>query len=142
MAELHCYFGVEILSMTGAQRDTLVALLKSITPVRITGQPAHRNHWRIRLDGNAGIFEAMFNDANLSVQAFKNKLGSAFGIDPATISSVNSNTAYGPMVTFACSAVDRLRMILFGGASPTWEKSRQAVVQYLKANAAEWESAQ
>jgi hypothetical protein len=35
--------------------------------------------------------------------------------------------------------VDRLRLVQFGGVSPTWAESGDAARAYLKANAAQWE---
>ena len=134
----HVYFGAEVLSMTTPQRDTLVAALKALIHAR-DGMPARRNHWRIRTDGNAGIWEAHWSDNDWTIATVKVWLGNVFAVDPSTITHSVSSTAYGPLVTFIRGGQNRLRLIRFGGASPTWEQSRQAAVLYLKDNAAAWE---
>jgi len=51
------YWYVERINLTNAQWDTLVDGLKALAPNVTRSQPADRNHWRVRLDGNAAIFE-------------------------------------------------------------------------------------
>lgn len=134
----HTYYGIERLpGMTAGQRDTLIAALKAL-PNAVNSRPCWKNHWRIRADGDAAIFEAWWRDTDWTIAKVKEWLRSVFGVDPATIAHTTSSTAYGPLVTFSRSSVDRLRVISFGGANPTWEESRQAAVAYLAANAAAW----
>ena len=101
------------------------------------------NHWRTRLDSDAAIFEALFDEDNLTVAWFKARLGAIFGVDPETIDHttnqvqfVNRNT---PIVVFARGGTNYLRMALFGGIGATWEQSRIEVLGYLAANQADWE---
>ena len=136
----HLFIGIEVLSMTAPQKATLVAALRALGP-QADPQPARLNHSRTRLDGNAAMFEAAFGDNEVTIDAVKQYLANAFGVDPATITHVVAQTAYGPLVTLARAGVDRLRLIQFGGVSPIWAESGEACRAYLIANAAAWEAA-
>lgn len=94
--------------------------------------------WR-RTD--ATIFEALFDDTEIAVAAFKQKLATAFGVAVGTITTSTASTAFGPVVTFIQGGQNRFRIVQFGGAVPTWEQSRQAAVAYLIANSTAWETA-
>jgi hypothetical protein len=141
MALKHCYIGIENLNLNATQRDTLIDVLKALGPAS-DSQPAHLNHWRTRLDNEAIILEALFNEDNLTVAAFKNRLAAIFGVDPASVGDASSSTPYGPMVTFSRGGTDYLQFLLFGGAGATWQQSGDGCRAYLAANAAEWEPAE
>ena len=121
----------EIISQTGG--DTI-----QLTRYFHSNQPSMMNHWRVRLDKQAAIFVALFNEDNLTRDAFRNRLATIFGVDPATITDVLQNTQYGPLVTFSHSG-DKLRFLLFGGINATWQESGDACRAYFAANMAEWE---
>jgi hypothetical protein len=103
------------------------------------------NHWRFRLDNNAAIFEALFDETKITIQAFKNFLGTIFGISPSLISNTNTSLSFGGhstlVVTFTYNAVNYLRVALFGyaGGWPIYEDSHLEVLGYLKLNQAAWE---
>jgi hypothetical protein len=134
----HVYIGIEILSATAAQRDTFIAALRALGPA-LDPQPSHRNHHRTRLDGQAVIIEAAFGDNDLTVANVQGFLANAFGVAANTITPTLSGTVYGPLVTFARGGINRVRFILFGGATPTHEESRLAAIAYLLTNRLEWE---
>jgi hypothetical protein len=134
----HVYYGVEAMNITVPQRNTIVAAIQAIPPM-MNGMPARHNHWRVRSDNWAAIFEAYWNDADMTINAFKTRIADALGIDPATVTHSVTSTAYGPLVTFTRAGQTRLRVIQFGGASPTWAESSAAARQYIQDNAAEWE---
>ena len=138
MANWHGYLAVENLNLNAAQRATLIDALRNLGPVS-DPQPARLNHWRTRLDGEAAIFEALFNESNLTVDKFKQRLGAIFGVDPATIDDATQSTAFGPVVTFSRGGTDYLRFLLFGGAGAAWMESGDECRGYLAANIAEWE---
>jgi len=142
----HVYFGIENINLNEAQRAALVQALRALGPA--TGrQPARLCHWRTRLDSDAAIFEALFNEDNITVEAFKNRLGSIFGVDPATIDHTTQQVTFDArqtaVVTFSRSGTDYLRVAFFGYAGggdwPTWDESRVETLAYLAANAGEWE---
>ena len=135
----HVYIACEDIGLTVPQRSTLIAALKLLGPAS-SPYPAKLCHWRIRLDSKAAIFEADFGENEVTIEGVKGYLASIFGVDPATISHAVTQTAYGPLVTFSRSG-DKLRLIQFGGVSPTWMESGNACRAYLRANAAEWEQA-
>jgi hypothetical protein len=141
MSTWHGYFALEILNLTDPQRDTLVDAIRSLVHSTRSRFPQYDLNVRVRPDGDAAIFEAAFNEDNLTVSWFKDRLAAVFEIDPATIDHRTSQTQYGPVVVFERpSGTDRIRVALFGGVGADWEDSRRACVAYLSDNAAEWES--
>ena len=133
----HIYLAIENVGLNDTQRDTLIDALKQLGP-KSHPQPSHLCHWRIRLDNQAAIFEALFNENALTDDAFRNRLATIFDVEPDTITDTVQQTQYGPLVTFARSG-DRLRFLLFGGINATWMESGDACRAYLAANRDEWE---
>jgi len=147
MASWHGYFGIEALSMTGAQKATLLTALQALGPSRAdTDWPPFLMQFRPRLDNNAALFEARFNEDNLTVAALKQFLADAFGIPVANISNVNTSATFAskpsPIVTLRSASTDRLRVVLFGGVGAAWADSREECAAYLAANRVAWEPAQ
>ena len=142
MADWHGYFAIEDLNLNDNQRDTLVDVLKALGP-KTHPQPACLNHWRTRLDGDAAIFEALFDESLLTVEAMKDRLAAIFGISPATIDHTLTIFHFGPgstpVVVFSRNGTDYLRMALFGGPDATWEESGDEVRAYLALFADQWE---
>ena len=145
MANWHGYLGIENINLNATQRDTLIAALRALG-LHGTPRNEHNNHSRIRLDGDAGIFETLFDEDTLTVAAFKQRLGTIFGVDPATIDHSGATGNWGgettPVVTFSRGGVDYVRMALFGGVNATWAESGEAARAYIAANAAGWEEAE
>lgn len=142
MTNWHGYLGIENLGLNAAQRGLLVDALKALGPEN-DPQPANLCHWRTRLDNAAAIFETLFDENHLTVEAFKRRLGTIFGVAWTTIGSALSWITFAeretPVVVFSRSGVDYLRMALFGGTGATWEQSRIEVLAYLAAHMEEWE---
>lgn len=146
MGNWHGYFGIEALSMTGAQKTTLLAALRALGPTRAeTDWPPYLMQFRPRLDNNAALFEARFNEDNLTVAALKQFLADAFSIPVANISNVNTSATFAvkpsPIVTLRSASTDRLRVVLFADVDATWAESREECAAYLAANRAAWEPA-
>ena len=143
MTNWHGYMGIENLNLSAGQRGTLVTALRALGPGS-DPQPARLNHWRTRLDNDAAIFEALFDEDNLTVTKFKQRLGSIFGVSWVTIGSAVQNVTYvtrqTQVVTFSRTGTDYLRVALFGGIGATWAESSVEAQGYLLANIAEWES--
>lgn len=146
MAMRHIYFGIENLALTNAQRAELVDALRALGPSS-DPQPARLCHWRTRPDSDAAIFEALFDEDNITIAAFKQRLGAIFSIDPATIDHDTNLVAFdarqSAVVTFGRGGTDYLRVVFFGydGADwPTWAESGDECRAYLSNNAAAWES--
>lgn len=133
------YFGVENISLTTPQKGTLVSALQALGPAG-DAMPSHINHWRVRLDNDALIFEALFDDALLTVAAITTRLATIFGVPAAQITSVVTTPAVGMVAVFSYQAVQKMRLVLFGGASATYQDSGDAARAYLASNAAAWES--
>jgi hypothetical protein len=132
------YYGIENLGLNALQKATLVDALKQIGDNH-SPYPNHRNHWRVRLDNDAVIFEGKFSDEDWTADSVKNKLANIFGVNPATIGDSTQSTQYGPVVTYSRGG-DKLRLIAFGGLLASWEESHDKVLAFLADNRAEWES--
>lgn len=131
MAEWQGYFYIEVLSLTAQQKQTLVTALKSLGLRNLSIHPQERNHWRVRTDSNALIFEAVFNSDLLTVAALKTRLATLFGVSESLIIPTTSSNIYGEIVVFKYSNVDRLRVGVFGGRSAVYQASRAAAQRYL-----------
>ena len=144
MAENHCYFGIENINLNATQKAQLVAALKTLG-LATHPRPCMLNHSRVRLDGDAAIFEALFDETKITIQAFKNFLGTIFGVSPSLISNTNTTQHFGGhstlVVTFTYNAVNYLRVALFGytGGWPSYVFSHDEVLGYLKLNQMAWE---
>ncbi|RPJ54593.1 MAG: hypothetical protein EHM23_28625 [Acidobacteria bacterium] len=138
--EVHCYLGVENLNLTAPQKLTLLDGIKALGR-NDSGQPCHRNHWRIRLDNEAMIFEALFEIERISIAAVKQRLADIFSVPVANVTHTTASTVYGPLVTFRYNSQNKARLVQFGGVTPTWDESRLAALQYVKDNQAAWEPA-
>lgn len=143
MTKWHGYMGVENLGLNTAQRQILIDELKTLGPGPVQ-QPNKRMHWRTRLDEEAVILETVFDEDNLTIAKFKQRLATIYGVDVSEIGDASTNQSFGghttPVVTFSYSATDRLRVAIFGGPSATWQESGDEAREYLILNNVEWES--
>jgi len=143
---VHIYFGIENLALNDAQRATLVDALRALGPSSHPS-PACLCHWRTRLDSQAAIFESLFDEDTITIDAFKNRLATIFNVDPATIDHAINRITLAvretAVVTFSRTGTDYLPVAFFGydGATwPTWQQSHLECLAYRAANAAEWET--
>ena len=107
--------------------------------------PCYRNHWRYRLDGNAGIFEAFFDDAAVNPNAMQGRLTSASKVPPPKqVVTEDPSGQYGPSYEYRHIDTDQMLMnyIVCGGDASNWEESRQATLAYLKEYQDEWETSE
>lgn len=137
--DVNLYFYIEALNLTAAQRQTLVDQLKLIGRRDQDGNPKNRNHWRVRTDNLAVIFEAWFDEDHLTAVALRNRLAAIFGVSQASITYAVTSTAYGPVVTYTYNASARLRVGVFGGVNASYQESQAQARAYLAANGASWE---
>lgn len=142
----HGYFGIENLGLDDEQRSELIAVLRRLGPSS-DRQPARLNHRRTRLDQQAAIFEALFDEAEISIDSFKQRIAAIYGISWVTIGHSTNLVTFGELesavVTFSRSGVDYIRVVFFGydGAEfPTWLESGAEARAYIAANLAEWET--
>lgn len=135
------YLGLENIALTGPQKQTLITALAALGPSD-DPQPAELMHYRVRLDNDAVIFRARFDEAALTVAALRGYVANVFGVAVAQVTNANTSQTFAttptPIVTLAYQATPRLRVALFGGTSATWAQSNAEVLAYLKANAVAW----
>lgn len=140
MAEItrwHGYLAIEDIDLTDDQRDAIMAAFSELGPGS-DPQPTKMLSGRVRLDSDAAIFRANFNEANLTVAKVKQFLADAVGTDPGNIDDATQQTTYGPLVTYSVATVDKIRFLIFDSVGSTWNESRLQVLAYLKANASAW----
>jgi hypothetical protein len=123
----HGYYVIENLGMTGNQKQQVDGELIKLGPVRDT-KPCNLNHRRYRSDGNAVIYEAMFDEKEIAIEAMDKYLASALGIDPRSIKHSTRISKYGTEIAFTYNGSKSI-MTLFDGS--TWEESRKACLRYL-----------
>lgn len=135
------YFGIENIALTAPQKQTLVSALQALGPIS-DPQPAELMHWRVRLDNDAVIFRARFQDNDLTTNNLRQFLANTFGVALAQISASTGSVTFlsrpSPVVTMTFAAVARMRFVLFGGLAATTQQSNAEVVAYLIANAVAW----
>ncbi len=137
--DVNLYFYIEALNMTAAQRQTLVEQLKLIGRRDADPNPKNRNHWRVRTDNLAVIFEAWFDEDHLTAVSLRNRLAAIYGVAQASITYATNQTAYGPVVTYTYNSTARLRVGVFGGTSASYAESQAQARAFLAANAGSWE---
>lgn len=140
MAQRHQYFGIENLGLNASQKQTVVENIQALGRDDSAPNPSRRLHKRVRLDNDAMIFEAVFEDGDLTIANIKQWLATIFSVATGSISHVVTTPAAGTVVTFTYNSIQRLRMVVFGGPSATREQSRVAAAAYIAANIAQWES--
>lgn len=135
------YFGIENIALTAPQKTTLIAALRNLGPSSHP-QPAELMHSRVRLDNDAIIFRALFQDTDLTTLNLRQFLANVFSVPVAQISAGVTSTTFAvlpsPVLTMTFSAVQRVRFVLFGGLSATVQQSNDEVIAYLIANSVAW----
>jgi hypothetical protein len=139
----HVYIGIESLTLTAPQRAALVERLKLLGPGH-ADRPCLLNHWRVRPDGLAAIFEAGFDVESIGIAGVKSYLANIFNIAAGDISHTLQTVSFADgtqtvVVTLKYANQNRLRLALFGGVDATWETSHAEVLGYLRQYAAAWE---
>lgn len=144
MANFLMYYMVEIVQLSNPQRANLYEALDLLGEANASQFPNERLQIRQRLDGDARIYEALFNEANLTANGFKEYLASAINAPAGNISGSPVDNAYGYTISYLHGIVERIRFTVFGGSSgvlpSTWASSRDAANAYLIANSASWQA--
>lgn len=135
------YFAIENIALTSPQRQTLITALQALGPSS-DPQPAELMHRRVRIDGDAVLFRARFQDNDLTTANLRQFLANAFGVAVAQITATNNPQTFAvlpsPVLTMTFAAVQRMRFVLFGGLGATVAQSNAEVLAYLAANAVAW----
>ena len=136
------YYGVESLALNAGQLAALATALRALGD-NDHPSPMHRNHWRIRTDGQACIYHGSWGVEDWTIDGMKARLGSIFGVSWVTIGHSTQDRAFAEgtstrIVTFSRSGVDYLRMCEFGGVGASLPDGNAEVLGYLRANAAAW----
>ncbi len=135
------YLGAENIAMTAAQKNAFRETLRVIGPATHS-QPSELMHWRPRMDGDATLMRASFQDGDMTAAGLRQLLAVALGVPAPQITSANSSVTYKTtpslIVTMSNSGVPQMRFILFAGGRAPIQQSNDEAVAYLIANAAAW----
>lgn len=131
------YFAVEDLALSDSQRKILWQFLQLLGN-NTSPYPNLVNHWKVRPDNRAVIFESMFKKDNITVDNIKSYLATIFDIDPGNIDHVVRDVGGNTVAVFSYGGTNYIRMAIFGSLSATWEESRLAVLSYITANSEDW----
>ncbi len=137
MANRHFYFIFENLNLANDDWTELVDRFKQ-RGSNNSPQPAERNHQRPRLDGEAIIFEALFNEQAVNEDAVEGQLTSILQIPPPRIDRTIEENG-DKVVTYQVDGVDSLVHTILAGEGAGWGESRLAAHAYLALNRSEWE---
>lgn len=138
MANRHFYFAFENVAMTNPDWLDLVERYRQRGSANESDQPAERNHQRDRPDGEAIIYEALFNEAAVSPVAVRGVLASVTGVTPPNI-SFNTVTGDTNVTTYTILGTDSLIQRVFGGDDATWSESRLEATAYLEEYKDDWD---
>ena len=133
------YFYIENLGLNAQQKTTLVSALQFWGQHNDAPNPRDRNHWRVRLDGEAVIFEAVFEADNLTVPSLRSRLADLFSVNDEQIDVSTSQNKYGNVATFSYNNVDRLRVGVFAGLQAGYAGSQAAAQQFIIDFASDWQ---
>ena len=137
MANRHFYFVFENLALSQDDWEELIDRFMQ-RGSNNSPQPAERNHQRLRLDGQAILFEAKFNEQAVNERAVEGQLASILRVPPPRIDYIVEENG-DKIVTYAVDGVDSLLHTVLSGEGATWDESRMATHAYLFANMNEWE---
>jgi hypothetical protein len=132
------YFYIENLGLNDQQKQTLVEVMQGWGLHNHASNPRDRNHWRVRPDGEALIFEAIFNADNLTVESLRSRLDSIFNVNENLVSVSPSQNKYGELAVFSYNSVDRLRVGVFGGRQAGYPESQAACQQFVVDFDSQW----
>lgn len=119
--------------MDAEQWDALVSCIASMGENE-SPQPAYRNHCWTRTDGQAIIFEAMFDDEDLSTENLKNELSTIMLVDSSTILTSETTSPENLETVFSVDAgLMRTIKMSYAGCRE-WEESRLNAVDYVSSN--------
>lgn len=149
MARNHFYFGVKrTASMPQGAWDTLIAKIESTCSGT---NDLVENRLQIRYNQNtpfdAAIYEANFDDLDISQAAIKQYLVTASGVAANRITIVTTTSQFAFRVNniyaFRLDATVMFRMTVFGRNSDTqvlaWDDSRLECLAFLATNSLEWD---
>lgn len=138
----HGYIVVERGQIGSGNWQALIALFEAMG-THNSQFPCHNTHDRTRLDGNAVIYESLFNPDGVSIPAFKELLADEFGVTVEDIDHTVGDANYGGIGTtvwgFLYNAVVRFTVRRFGRGG-TWQESGDECRRYLALHHDEWES--
>jgi hypothetical protein len=135
------YLGAENIALTQPQKDAFRATLRVIGPATHP-QPAELMHWRQRLDTDATLMRAQFQDGDMTTAGLRQLIARALGVPLAQVTAAQSSVTYQTtpslIITMSVSGAPQMRFILFAGGRAPIQQSNDEAVAYLIANAVDW----
>lgn len=142
MANWHGYFVVERGTISAGNWSALRALYETMGTSG-SAFPMWNNHRRARGDGDAVIYESLFDASEVSIDEFKQLLADEFGVAVGDIDNSQAVVSYGGVYDttvweFLYNSVVRFTVRRFGRGGP-WNEGRAETIAFLASEQAAWE---
>jgi hypothetical protein len=150
MARFHGYVGLQKApAMTDNQWNQFLLGFRN-TVLGLPGNPGTLLSYRASLDGNAYILKASFDTSDITLEKFRQRLVSGFGVQDSdvtyTLGEQHYNALDSAFAAMKYQGTTMFYVLLFGAATdsgwPTRRESQLEVLAYLAANQTEWEAAE
>lgn len=138
----HGYILVEKLPDLGSGNWSALLSVFAEMGTHNSSFPAQNTHDRARLDGNAVIFESLFDPGEVEVSTFKQFLAEEFDVPVENIThstDYKDYAGYGTTVwTFSYNDIGRFTVSRFGRGG-SWEMSLEECTAYMELHVEDWE---
>lgn len=143
----HGYFVLERLNIGAGNWASLKAMFDDMG-THDSVFPCYNTHLRTRLDGDAVLYESLFDTEEVSIAAFKQLLADVFGVPIEDIHDTKSSASYaGGETTIwrfwypdTAAGHDRFLTERFGNGGSAWGESGDECRGYLALHNSEWET--
>ena len=163
MAKFHIYWGIKKTpAMPQAAWQKFIDILEGIQPTfdangnqltdgtspYLIGTNDYReNTFQVRHNLNvpfdASIYEANFDDTNLTLEIIRQKLVNAANVADNRITFTTTNQTFvnipSPIVAYKLDGTVMFRASVFGGLGATWRQSQIECIGFLILNRVEWD---
>lgn len=130
----HGYLSTTNLNLTNPQHTALITAVAALGPGS-DPSPAKLNHRVTLTGGSVTIFEALFDEATITIAAWKDRLGTILSVDPATISTDTVTRHYSQeatsVVTYTQGGVEYIQVALYGDVGIAWMTSGNEARAYV-----------
>jgi len=119
MAYRNFYLAIENVALPTAKRNLLYSEFAAVGPA--APQPQKTEAWKVRADGNAVIYEMMYNEDNFCADAALAWLAALFGISVSQISLTTAIVSYTTginsfVITLSSGGAERVKFIAWAGS--------------------------
>ena len=138
----HGYCLNENLAMDASDWEQMLQAIQGLGP-GFSSSPAEMNHRRMRLDGQAELYEALFTEQRISEDQWKVIIGAMIGKPPPQMELTRKIVSYNgyetPETTYGYGGTDYVTIRWFAGIGSAWMESGDECRAYLALFADQWE---